>query len=360
MIINIILFIIILAVLVLVHEFGHFFAARRARMRIEEFGFGFPPRIKGWMKNGVLWSINAIPLGGFVKIAGEDGQDADQRRQDVDQRGLNVDHSDVFEVSNYVNFAARPIWQRTLVLIAGVVMNFILGWALLWVIFMVGSESSVVITDVAPDSPAALARIEPGDIILGYQDIEQFVSYINEHRGKEVVLSVVHSGAENKVIVTPRENPPVGEGALGVALANGGVERMTIFSALWESLKSAGRIFSFIYIMLFKLVASIFSGDSLWGNVSGPIGIFKATSQAAGLGFLYLLNLVALISLNLAAINIFPFPALDGGRIIFLIVEKIKGSPVSVHIQQLVNGIGFGLLLLLMLVVTIQDVIKIF
>lgn len=345
MIIDIIIFLAILAVLVLVHEFGHFVAARLSNMRVEEFGFGFPPRIKGWMKNGVLWSINAIPLGGFVKIAGEDGQSSEIIQNDA---SIHIPQ----------NFAARPIWQRALVLFAGVAMNFVLGWVLLSIIFMVGSEPSIVVTDVAPGSPAAQVGIEAGDIILEHQEVDQFVSYINQHKGKEIALSLRHSGEKKDIVVVPRENPPVGEGALGVALSNGGVERMSMPSALWEALKSAGRIFSFIYVMLFKLIASIFGGESLWGQVSGPIGIFKATSQAAGLGFLYVLNLVALISLNLAAINIFPFPALDGGRIIFLIAEKIKGSPVSTQVQQIVNGVGFGLLLLLMLVVTVKDVVR--
>jgi regulator of sigma E protease len=397
MILNIIIFIAVLALLVLVHEFGHFLAAKKFKMYVEEFGFGFPPKIKGWKKGETTWSINAIPLGGFVKIAGEEGMDADSHGLDADSRGLDKDqrgpdvnlHGQVVrqeesievieseteeiiidekiteinkttEISSDRYFSAKPIWQRIIVLISGVTMNFILGWLILVVVFTVGTKPIVVVSQVSKDSPAYVAGIKEGDKIVGYSDMNSFISYVNDNKGKEITLTVKNGQDTKEIKVTPRENVPSGEGPLGVGLSAGGVEHQPFFTAVADATKTAGIIFAAVYVMLFKLIASIFGGPNLFRYISGPVGIYQATTQATGLGIAFLANLVAIISLNLAALNIFPFPALDGGRVIFLIIEKIKGSPVKTKTQQLINGIGFGLLLALVLAASIQDIVKIF
>lgn len=380
MIINILIFILVLAVVVIVHELGHFFAAKKSGMFVGEFGFGFPPRIWGKRKGETLWSINAIPLGGFVKIAGEDGEKEDvdyiptskvvsqeesvevvetpTEELIIEEKITKVDKFS--EISSDRFFSSKPIWKRIIVLVSGVLMNFILGWIILVVVFSFGTQPIVVISQVMNNSPAETVGIKEGDKIMGFSSVDDFIQKINESKGKEISLTIKRSQDTQIISVVPRLNPPEGEGALGVGLSAGGVEKMPFFQAVIEASKTAVSIFGMIYSMLFKLIASIFGGPNLFKYISGPVGIFQATSQAAGFGVGYLANLIALISINLAAINIFPFPALDGGRILFLIIEKIKGSPISSKIQQIVNGVGFALLLVLILAASVQDIIRLF
>jgi len=380
MILDVIIFIAVLAVLVLAHEFGHFFAAKKFKMHIEEFGFGFPPRLKGWKKGETIWSLNSIPLGGFVKITGEDGEigkndfvieekvvsqeeivevvETPTQEMIVEEKITTIDKA--AEVPRERFFSSKPIWQRIAVLVSGVLMNFILGWIILVVVFSFGTKPVVVVSQVFKDSPAYSAGIKEGDKIIGFSSMDSFISYVNENKGKEINLNVKNDQQIKEIKVMPRTDIPQGEGPLGVGLSAGGVEKESFFKAIWDATKVAGAIFAMIFVTLFRLIASIFGGPNLFKYISGPVGIFQATSQAANLGVGYLANLVALISINLAAINIFPFPALDGGRILFLIVEKIKGSPVSAKIQQMVNAAGFILLIILILAVSVQDIFRIF
>jgi regulator of sigma E protease len=380
MILNIIIFIAILALLVLVHEFGHFLSAKKFKMYVEEFGFGFPPKIKGWKKGEMTWSINALPLGGFVKIAGEDGEigpndyiveekvivqeesveiiESGTKEIIIEEKITEIDKA--AEIPRERFFSSKPIWQRVVVLISGVAMNFILGWLILIIVFTFGTKPVVVVSQVFNNSPAYLAEIKEGDKIVGYSSTESFISYVNNHKGQQILLNVQNGQKTRQVEITPRINVPEGEGPLGVGLSAGGVEKEPFSRAVWDGTKASWQIFTMIYTTLFKLIVGFFYGPNLFQYISGPVGIFEATSQAAGLGIGYLANLIAFISLNLAAINIFPFPALDGGRIIFLIIEKIKGSPVSARIQQVVNGVGFALLITLILAVSIQDIRKLF
>lgn len=380
MMLDVIIFIAVLAVLVLAHEFGHFFAAKKFKMHIEEFGFGFPPRLKSWKKGETIWSLNSIPLGGFVKINGEDGEigkndfvteekvvsqeeivevvETPTQEMIVEEKITTIDKA--AEVPRERFFSSKPIWQRIAVLVSGVLMNFILGWVILVAVFTFGTKPVVVISQVFKNSPAYSAGIKEGDKIIGFSSMDSFISYVNENKGKEINLSVKNGQQTKEIKVIPRTDIPQGEGPLGVGLSAGGVEKEPFFKAVWNATKTAGMIFAMIFVTLFRLIASIFGGPNLFRYISGPVGIFQATSQAAGLGIGYLANLVAFISINLAAINIFPFPALDGGRILFLIAEKVKGSPVSTKVQRMVNAAGFILLIILILAVSVQDISRIF
>ncbi len=382
MIISLLIFIAVLALLVLVHEFGHFIVAKKSGMRVEEFGFGFPPRLISWKKGETTWSINLIPLGGFVQIAGENGGEdkiknpsittnqvdeivtVTETKEEIFVNGEEVLEKDevMIQAKNQEGrlFSDKPIWKRILVLIAGVTMNFLLGWIIISIILMFGVEKSVVVSAVSDGSPAQKIGIEAGDMILGYDNLDNFTSFVQANKGKEINLDVRRGKDVKKIIVIPRENPPEGEGSLGVGLSLGGVERQPFFSAIWDGLKRSVEMFGFIYRMLFKLIGSLFGGEALYKQVSGPIGIYKATTQATGLGIMYLANLIALISINLAAINIFPFPALDGGRVIVLIIEKIIRRPISLKVQQVINSAGFMFLILLMVLATFQDIKKLF
>ncbi len=340
MIVNLFIFVLVLAVLILIHEFGHFLAAKACGMRVDEFGIGFPPRITGIRKWGTLFSINWVPLGGFVKIAGEDG-------------GAHAEGEPVRDT-----FWSKPIWQRVLVLAAGVAMNFLLGWILLSVVYAVGTPQRVIVSDVSSDSPAVVAGFEQGDLLKGFATPQAFVDYVDAHKGQETSFAIVRAGQEKTLVATPRQNPPAGEGALGVALAGGGASGEPLWMAMRDALVSAGQMFGLIYLMLFKIIGQAFGGANVLQYVSGPVGIFQATADAAGIGWAYLLNLVALISINLAALNIFPFPALDGGRVVFLIYEKLRGKPASTKVQEVVNTIGFALLIALLAFVSFKDVLR--
>ncbi len=334
-----------LALLVFVHEAGHFLFAKFFKMRVEEFGFGFPPRLFGKKIGKTLYSVNLIPFGGFVKLFGEEK-----------------------EVKSKEGFQNQPIRKRLPVLVAGVCMNFVVGWLLFSVVFMAGAPRHLAIADVASGSPAAIAGIESGDIITEASiggtrladpiDAAAFIDGVKASSVSQITLTVLRGAESHTISMEKRENPPQGEGALGVGLAEVGFDSQPFFQAFLSGLKEAWGALVLIAISLFHLVVGIFTTPSVLQEVAGPVGIVFLASQASALGFVYFLELLALISINLVIINLIPFPALDGGRILFLIIEKIKGSPVSRKLELAVNGIGFAALLILMVLVTVQDITR--
>lgn len=354
-----IVFIIILAVLVFVHELGHFLVAKKFGIKVEEFGFGFPPRIWGIKRGGTIYSINWIPFGGFVKIFGEDGGDRADKQ----------------------SFVSKKIWQRTGVLLAGATMNVILAIFLLSLGFMIGlpwaiedSENvvgaKVQITQIASSSPAESAGIKTGDIVLGassqieklnnLEKVTDFQNFIERSRGQEVLVDLKRGQTVLTFKLVPRESPPAGEGAMGVGLARVSQISFPWYRAIWEGLMTT---FSLIWLTLSSLgmlIWQLFSHGQMAGEVTGPVGIYSITGQAAQMGFVYILQLAALLSINLAVINAFPFPALDGGRVLFLLIEKIKGSPVSERVERTIHSAGFIFLILLMVVVAFKDIVKLF
>jgi len=342
-IVGIIVVVIFISVFIIVHELGHFLTAKKFGLWVQEFGFGLPPKIWGKKKGETVYSINALPFGGFVKIYGEDREDKNEILSKEDKSR---------------SFAFLSIWKRIIIIAAGVAMNFILGWILISIVFSIGIPQAVFITDVKAGSPAAESGILVNDKLIDFKTTKDFISFIDQHRGQKVNLKIERAGKEMEISATPRKNPPVGEGALGVALIDAGQSKMNILSAVWEGLKSAFEIFSMIYVAIFNLVKAVFLGQASLAGLTGPIGIVKITGEVSKLGIVYLFQLLALISLNLAAINIFPFPALDGGRILFLIIEKIKGSPLSSRFERYTNAIGLALLLFLMFIITIKDIAR--
>ena len=239
-------------------------------------------------------------------------------------------------------------------------MNFLLGWLAISIIFNIGIPQAILITDVNQNSPAAEVGLQASDKIIGFSSVDEFIKYIDSYRGENVVLKIERGGKEMEIQATPRLNPPTGEGALGIALAEVGLPKQSFFVSVWEGLKSSWEIVKIIFITIFNLIKSVFVGKASLSAFTGPVGIVKITAQAGSLGFIYLLQLLALISLNLAVINIFPFPALDGGRLLFLLIEKIKGSPLPVKFERYANAVGMALLLLLMAVITIKDIVRFF
>lgn len=341
-----------------VHELGHFMMAKRAGMRVEEFGFGFPPRMFGFKKGETIYSINWIPLGGFVKITGEDGADSPDPE----------------------SFANKSAWQKFGVLIAGVTMNIVLAWFLLAVGVGLGQPTvlhegetlppsarvagqRVTIIEVAAASPAALAGLKVGDSVATVNGqavaaIEQVQDLTRQAVGKEVVYLIKRGDAEFIKTMTPRENPPAGEGPLGVGLALVARVSYPWYEAIPRGLAAAFNIVVATISAFATIIGQWVSGNSVSTSLSGPVGIAVLTRDVAQLGFIYLLQFTALLSVNLAVINAVPFPALDGGRILFLIIEKIRGKKMHIKAEQIANTVGFGLLLLLMVFVTVKDVTR--
>ncbi|MEK7615831.1 MAG: M50 family metallopeptidase [Patescibacteria group bacterium] len=332
---TVLIFLIVLSVIIFVHELGHFVMAKRAGMKVEEFGFGFPPRLWGYKPKDseTTYTINAIPFGGFVKILGEDGESKDNR-----------------------SFTAKKFWPRVSVIIAGVVMNFLLAAVLFSIVNGIGSEAKILITAVAKDSPAYTAGIRMGDELIGFESIDAVQYYIAQHKGEEITLQL----SRGSVKLTPRENPPPGEGAIGIAFT----KTEAVSYSWYESIVFGFRDAAVGVWMILKgfgtIIKNLFITGKAGVELAGPVGIAIISGQAARLGLVYLLQFVAVISLNLAVINIVPFPALDGGRLLFLIIEKIKGSPLPKRLENGFNTVGFIFLLLLMFYITTKDVLKFF
>lgn len=358
---TLIIFIIVLSVLVFVHEFGHFVMAKRAGMKVKEFGFGFPPRLFGIKRGETIYSLNWIPFGGFVKILGEDGE----------------------EQNNPRSFASAKAKTRAVVLVAGVVMNVLLAIVLLSIGNAVGlrvglvggtadagaSDIKVQIIQVAAGSPAEKAGLEPLDEIIGFKtgslistvsSVEEVQNFINKNLGSDVVMLVRENNTIIEKNLTPRSDPPPDEGALGVSLAVTGIVRYPWYEAIGRGAMDTVNIFRYTVVGYGTIIKNVFVTGKAGVELSGPVGIAVITGKAARLGFTYLMQFTALISINLAVLNIIPFPALDGGRLLFVGIEKLKGRPVSRKIETAINAAGFAFLIMLMIYVTAKDIIKFF
>lgn len=342
--------------MILLHEFGHFLMARFFGLRVEEFGFGLPPRIWGKKIGETSYSINWLPFGGFVKIFGEDGAEAMLIKSPVIKDGDSASRN------HEKSFRNQPPHKRAIIIVAGVVMNFILGWVLLVLVFVSGTPRRVLISSVFENSPASLGGIKANDLILevgGNKNpkVQNVIDFVNNNKGQEVVMKIKRGAEDLEFKVVPRINLPKGEGALGVSLVEIGNESMGFFESVVNSFKEAVKIVGAIFLSLFNLIVGIFKGAGAKGVV-GPVGIFQVAVDTGRLGFVYLLQLIALISLNLTVLNVLPFPALDGGRLLFILIEKIKGSPISTRSESIINSIGFAFLLLLMVFITVRDVAR--
>ncbi len=351
---SVIIFIVVLAILVLVHEFGHFWVAKKSGMKVDEFGFGFPPRLFGIKRGETLYSINLLPLGGFVKIVGENNEESSDPR----------------------SFVNKTFFQRFATLFAGVFMNFILASLLLAIGFVIGlptvvpegqevpryahiSNPSVSILLVDPSSPASDAGLKEGDAIKkvdgqDVNDVEQFITYVRSKPGENIALDVTRGNDALSMSVYSRPNPPEGAGPIGISLGDVGKITYPWWYAPIVGVASAWRI-TVLTVQSFGQL--IFHGKGL-ESLGGPVKIAAMTGQVTKLGIEYLIQFAAFLSINLAVLNIVPFPALDGGRILFLFIEKIRGKKNNPSIEQWANVIGFALLILLIVWITVRDVVS--
>ena len=362
---TIILFLIVLAVLIFVHELGHFISAKLFGIRVDEFAIGFPPKVIGWKRGETQYSLNMIPLGGFVKIFGEDPDDESMNGSDSKRSFVN---------------AAK--WKQIIVLLSGIFMNIIFAWILISISFNFGlltsvenqsniksQNTSVMILEVIEKSPSELAGLKNGDSILSIESgktkivgpsVEEVQKTIAESKG-DIIIDYKRGNATGTADVIATDGIVDGRKAIGISMGLVGTVKYGFFQSFYEGAKltyfETINITKGIYSFIF---AAIKGQEGLLSQVSGPVGIAGMVGQASGMGISYLLGFIAMISINLAMLNLVPFPALDGGRVLFVLIEVVIRRRIKPVIANWLNTIGFGLLIALMLFITYKDILRLF
>lgn len=369
---TIILFLLILGVLIFVHELGHFAVAKLFGIRVDEFGMGFPPRAtKLFSRNGTDYTLNWIPFGGFVKIYGEDALE-ETGKEDPDYKR---------------SFGAKSWWKQILVLIAGVTMNIILAWALFSIAFMVGAPTAVTGVDhpekitnpqltvlqVMPKSPAETAGLAAGDKILELESLttviksqdltaDNFTKAIRAMPDNTPVHLVVEktNKTQKDLLIIPQKNLIGDYPAIGVSVDRVGMYKQGFFRSIYSGLINTYHATVGTGQAFVKLIGDAFAGHADVKNLTGPVGLVSVVGDAQKIGAVYVIMLTAMISINLAVLNLVPFPALDGGRVVMVIIETVTRRKIKPAVVQWINGIGFILLIALMVFITVKDVIKLF
>ncbi len=344
-----ILSVFILGILIFCHEAGHFLAARLFGVKVEEFAFGFPPTLWKKKKGETEYKINLIPLGGYVRLLGEEDKVKDPR--------------------SYSNLKGR---KKIIIITAGVVVNIALAWFLFALGYMFGMSpvalspeslggektGQIIVVAVEPGSAAEKAGITEGDIINGFKSMEEFAQFTAQHRGQDVTLSIDGAtGAHNVTAQLSHDE----EAPLGVGLGGAGTKvKLGFFSAFVAATQEICAFTKLIASFLWKIITSLFGpekvGDSV-KDVTGPVGIFTLTGQAVKMGGIFILQWIAILSLNFGLINILPFPALDGGKAIFIMLDGIaRRKVIKEEVEGLIHMIGFILLIILILAITYKDI----
>ncbi|TSC56985.1 MAG: Membrane-associated zinc metalloprotease [Parcubacteria group bacterium Gr01-1014_18] len=355
---TLIIFLLVLGFLVFVHELGHFAAAKLFGVAVDEFAIGFPPRIVSRHHKGTDYSLNLIPLGGYVKIKGESGEFAEEED----------------------SFSHKPIWQRMVIILAGVAMNFFAAFCLFSIGYSFGmpvatSETSsfsrfatvenprIQVVEVLPDSPAQAAGVKMGDIIVSMDkqeitNILQMQDYLDQKKDASVSFNFQRGETQMEKNIVPVSRQETSRGGIGVALSGSAIVSYPFPVSLWEGAKRTAGVTLSILGALGSIAYDFFGGRDVEVALAGPVGIAVITGEVTEMGWMYLLGFTALLSINLAIINLLPFPALDGARALFLGIEKVRGRSLSRDWEGFIHTFGFGILMLLMVVVTYQDVIK--
>lgn len=344
---NLIYFVIVLGVIVLVHEFGHFIFAKMFGIYVYEFAIGMGPRLFHFKKGETEYSIRAIPIGGFCSLAGEDLDSDDDNNVPKDRR-----------------LQSKKIWQRFLVMFFGAGNNFILAFILLLTIALgwgaVSNEA--VISELVKGNPAEKAGLKVGDKILeinghNIKSSDDVSIYLQvEDKSKPVTFTIDRNGKEMDIDVKPVKEEVDGSTIYRVGIISEGEVEHGFIASIKYAFNKMGALFRQM-IITFK---GLFTGGLSVNQLSGPVGIYNIVGEQAEAGFQNLLYLTALLSINVGFINLIPLPAFDGGRILFLLIEKIKGSPIKPETENKIHTIGFILLLALMIYITFNDVLKLF
>ncbi len=351
--------------LLVFHEFGHFIIAKKLGVRVDEFGIGYPPRLFGKKYGETLYSLNLLPFGAFVKIYGDEAEPLVQSKSQRKKRDPR-------------SFNSKPIWQRALIISGGVIAFWFIAWFILSFVFVTGTlqaisdevqnpQAKVLITAIAPGSPAEKAGLRPGDVIRRLSGIDYQISinkmkeiqeFVGKHKGQKIVLTIQRGQEILDVSLIPRVSPPKGEGAIGISLARTAIKTYSWYQAPIKAIEATLSITYLIIKGLYQAIAQAVSGVPVQARLVGPVGVGSLMIQAAQLGIGYYMQFIAMISIYLAIFNILPIPALDGGRLLFLGIEKIKGRPVDQLLEQKINTVFFFLLIGLMIFVTIKDIAR--
>ncbi|MFA5129957.1 MAG: RIP metalloprotease RseP [Patescibacteria group bacterium] len=367
-------FLIVLSVLILIHEAGHFIAARIFKVKAEEFGYGLPPRAIGWVKDGkkwkrvsskdrteykhTIWSLNWLPIGGFVRLKGENGDRLDDRD----------------------SFHAKKVWQRFIIIAAGVLMNWVLAAVLFSIGFAFGTPAvldnippgavienrEILVLDTLPGSAAQKAGIASMDSIISINgqipknvdDIRTLIA--SKTDGAEAII--VKRGSEEKTFqVTPEYMSEINQKGIGVSLAESGIIRYPVHLAVVNGVRVTWLYTENIAMTFVSLFKELFTGGGeTVKEVSGPVGIAVLAGRIAERGMAQLIQFAAILSINLAVLNFLPIPALDGGRALFLIIEAIRRKPINRNIEALIHNIAFIILIALVVLISVRDVGRLF
>lgn len=353
---TVIIFVIVLSVLVLVHEIGHFVAAKKSGCDVEEFGIGFPPRLFSFKRAETLYTINALPLGGFVKIKGENGDDHPDEK----------------------SFAGKHYAWKALIVSAGVIMNILLAYVLITINLIAGvpailsdgenfgrfarlQDQNIAIVEVLDASPAAQAGLRPGDVISAIDGqtpatVDEILQHFSAETPVTTLMDIRRGNDHIAVNITPTQIAEIGHNGIGIGLSESATLSYPWYVAPFYGIGRTASLLWLIITSFAGLIAQLVRGGKVAADVAGPVGIAVLTGEAAKLGLTHLLQFTAVLSLNLAIINILPFPALDGSRLLMLTIEQIRGRKFNVKFEQWLHIIGFSLLMLLMLVVTAKDI----
>ncbi|MGI6113742.1 MAG: RIP metalloprotease RseP [Mahellales bacterium] len=332
---TIIIAIIFLGILIIFHELGHFITAKRVGIKVEEFAIGMGPKILSFKKGETAYSLRILPIGGYVKMMGEDTKSDDKRA-----------------------FNNQKVWKRFTVLSAGSIMNFILAVIFITIIvYNVGVVASPLeIEKVYENTPAQRAGLRANDKIISVEGtrvdtVNQLEQLINENRGDSIEIKVLRDNKERDIILTlePR--------ATGQPMLSFKIEKVSVFQAIGQGVKQVISIIRLMIVTLVMLIRDLFAGQAVEG-VMGPVGIIGEIGKAAKQGMLQLLWLGALLSINLGIINLVPFPALDGSRLVFLLVEGARGKPIDQDKEGLIHFAGFIILIALMIFITYNDITR--
>jgi len=353
-----IIFLIILGILVLVHEFGHFIVAKISKVKVEEFAFGFPPTLWSKTKGETKYMINAIPFGGYVKLLGEDGANLDDPR----------------------SFSNKSHFVRAAIIVAGITMNLILGGLFLGIAFMIGMptvsdnyqkdypyaqvQTGIVAYEINNDSDFS-QKIIPGDKIVSIDgqaisSVEQFKSNIQNYKDQEINLQI----QRKKELLNISGHPNFSEAnqayQVGIVLTEEQTIKYPFYLAIPMGFVEMFRLLKSMIVALYGIVVDLIITHQAPVAIAGPVGIYQIAAAASEMGLVYLIQLTSLLSINLALINILPIPALDGGRLLFIVLEKIRGKKISANLENIVHTAGFVVIIGIILLVTISDIKNLF
>lgn len=390
MLVTAIVFVFILTVLVLIHEAGHFIVAKKFGIKVEEFGFGLPPRLWGKKKGETIYSVNWLPIGGFVKLYGEDEAGSGRIEMPKGQEHITKDV--------HRAFFSRPAWQRALIVVAGVIMNTILAVVIYYVFMFVSGfktelplygehhfflvnqqvKTNIVISEVSKGSPAEKVGMKQFSKIISINgetmnDINTFLNVIKENKGKEITLvwEDLTSSERHSGVLVPRENPPKNQGSLGVAfypmqsvVLNYETPAQKVFSGFIHPANLMGYNFDVLKSLILLSIKEK-NPEPVSQGVSGPVGIFNVLSTIINIPdvkerMLQILNLSGILSISLAFFNILPIPGLDGGRFFFILIELVTGRQVNQKFEGYAHAVGMALLIGLILLITYKDILQLF